>query len=888
MTTVDTELVDDIEATTSVVELIAVSTTEIVSGSSGGGAGGLIPGDDRLAVFGKAGTFGTAPAHPTTSYGERQRLVPVQGFQFSPGMGPFFSQVLPDGTIAMPEMLLTISQVGATGKTMACSFFHPYQGFYTVRVPTNQGHFECLQVNSVTGVVSDAGGADLSDCTIVYEDDGTPVLFCLSAWSYKGWRVSTFGVWPVLPAFVLDDGTGRWVYDEARSIFASTLRASHADGPELWPNVVNFYGETVTEGRLPAELVTLPVSGHVAISQYAPRSGHNWGGVMVVDTAAKAHKAWYEWPDMVDPYGWASKSFTRDINADPTSAANDERIVCNHDVFMQPNETWNVTIHASSGTWRVSWNGAFTAGMPVGTRAEDLRAALEAIPAIGAGNVSVRESRPFLVDSFITYEVEMIGPFAHTDLTATPVTVDASSLVGSSGFTAINRWQHGGTAYSKQSNFPFSELSYNEGAGTLTLKTVPMFLQSGTEQPVRGYVPDASAGMTWFTADGDLVVTASGHSSNPQISTVFRSHGMHVWRKPAGGERGYIAQATPTTDWEDRYGEARPTPDFITTPLHADGNGFVLGLAEDYASGGIIAPCASGLQLMLQPHGRWVNRSGMLVRPSSFAGAGDLTGWTATNGHTLAYDAGETAMRWTAINGTDSTISSVTGTNAVPIPEAWEGEIVHFAVESKAATVKRLIRPAVRFYNAAGAEVGALTGYGAAVSYNTVGSYRRIVGAAKIPALCRFMSVQFDVLDPGGAAEVHYFRLVEVKLAAFWPTPGKAALATSYLFADKPGGSWLAKGFVDPETRHLWLPYLQIMGTDDAKNTVHPAWLGRVNCADYFVDHPTDGLSMTAAEFTAQNPVLAAGEQGTETDTRKSKIGSDGLTAWVDLGYETT
>jgi hypothetical protein len=40
----------------------------------------------------------------------------------------------------------------------------------------------------------------------------------------------------------------------------------------------------------------------------------------------------------------------------------------------------------------------------------------------------------------------------------------------------------------------------------------------------------------------------------------------------------------------------------------------------------------------------------------------------------------------------------------------------------------------------------------------------------------------------------------------------------------------------------------------------------------------------TAANWTAQNPTLAAGEMGIETDTGQVKIG-DGVTAWTSLGY---
>lgn len=42
----------------------------------------------------------------------------------------------------------------------------------------------------------------------------------------------------------------------------------------------------------------------------------------------------------------------------------------------------------------------------------------------------------------------------------------------------------------------------------------------------------------------------------------------------------------------------------------------------------------------------------------------------------------------------------------------------------------------------------------------------------------------------------------------------------------------------------------------------------------------------TAAAWTAANPVLAAGEPGLETDTKKRKVG-DGTTAWSSLAYDT-
>ena len=43
----------------------------------------------------------------------------------------------------------------------------------------------------------------------------------------------------------------------------------------------------------------------------------------------------------------------------------------------------------------------------------------------------------------------------------------------------------------------------------------------------------------------------------------------------------------------------------------------------------------------------------------------------------------------------------------------------------------------------------------------------------------------------------------------------------------------------------------------------------------------------TAANWTANNPVLADGEPGLEKDTGKEKIG-DGVTAWNSLSYKAT
>lgn len=863
----------------------ATDTGAVNSTLTFGTAGAMDPLDEgTLTVLGPPGGWGTRRANPVSDDDTRVRTVDVPNMQWPPGMGPFFSQILPDGTVATPHIQLTVNQVASTGTTMSCGFFHPDVGYYTVTVPTTTGRTTTLSVNSISGVESAAGGADLSDCTVAW-DGTTPVLYCLSAFPYRGWRAATVGLYPVIAAFTLNTTTGLWEYNPSRSIWPATLAASHVSGPNVFPSSTNFYGETVVGTLLPAEITTLPVSGHLAISVYAPRSGHLWGSLIAVDPAAKTLKAWYEWPDMTNVFGWGTKGFTRDLNADPTSIVNDERIAVNHDVFIQPNETFNVTVWASSGTWKISYAGTPTVNLTVGATDTQVQAALETV--VGAGNVAVRFTRPFLVATFTVYEIELIGSLAHTDLTATAVTVDTSGLVANLG-TTVNRWRHGGTGYTTQGNFPFSELSYNAGTGTIVAKTVPMFPMTGTEDAARGERPDASAAMTWYTTAGDLVVAVGGHSQNPNMFTAFASNGMHIWKSAGTGvDRGYVTgPAVPTTGWEARYGEARPTPDVVTRPIHADSNAFVLGVAEDQETGTVVAPCSSGTLLAVQPHGRWQARSGRLWRPGTFGATADVTGtWTAAGGHAIGYSAGETAMQWTAASTADGVIQTATGTAGLPVAAAQIGDVVTFYADTKAATVRRLIRLAVRFWGPTGSEVSALTGYGASVSYDSTTGYRRVVGAVLIPAGTSYLSFQIEILGPGAAGEIHYIRTVDVRFAPYWSTPAKVDMGTSPLYVGATGGKWTAKGFVDPETRMLWVPYLQQMAELTARGRRFPAWFARVNVADLFpVDRTADSVSRTAVQWTQLNAVLDVGVVGEESDTGFIKVG-DGVTAWTDLGY---
>jgi hypothetical protein len=809
--------------------VVHVPAGTVTGGPIGAAAGGAIP-DNEVLVLGPIGGMSQALGIAKTSTGHRVHCHEIPGMQFEPGMGPFFSQVLPDGTVAMPQLQLAISQATNTGLSMSMGFWSQRESaFYTVKVPTTTGAFE-VPVPGDT-----AGGADLSDCTVVtFSTVFGPetILFALSALPYRGWNITTYGEWPVLAAFKLDATTGRWAYYPTRSIWPATLRASDPlYGTQAWPTTLNTYGQTVTTTLLPAEVVTLPHSQHLAIAVYAPRSGRRVGAVAVIDADAKAQAGYYEFPDWTSPSGYLLKAFPRDINADPTSDVDDERILLNLDTFGQPNETWNTIIYATGGFWRISWNGNFTASLPLGAEADEVQAALEALPGIGAGQVSVRQYRAFLINTYTVYEIEMIGTLAHLNLSATPTALDASALVGNGG-SVIHRWKTGSTALTDSAWFPLVELAYAASSGSLEPLTAPFIPLAGTDTP-RPESVDASWVMAWYGQDGTAWGLATGHSDNPDNSTVFTFRGMHAWRKdPVTGERRYITDCPPTAGWETVVGSARAVPDVMTDGVHQSGGQFTLAVAEDQHSGGIVAATAGGRIKAALP------TPGLVARSGNMLAGGTPTDWAATGGHTGAWDAVEGAFKFTSVGATNVEGGSPIGLAGLAVPQSMEGELVQLELEVRGATVGRLTFPVIRFYNQAGTEIGVLTGWGPAARITST-SYRTLVGSADIPVGTRFMAAGLSITGNANG-EVHYVRAARLFVPGVTVVPD-VDTGAYLLYTGTGHGSWLAKGFVDPKTRRLWLPYLQSMTAAQAKLSRFPAWLVGVDMARVFTDEVMEG-----------------------------------------------
>lgn len=792
---------------------------------------GAAQAQSTVTMIGAPNQVGTTKSLTATPTGQRVHVTEVTGWEFPPGTGPFFSQVLPDGTVCMPHLPLSNNQVNATMTSFGVTFWAPHLGkHYQVLIPTTTGHENVLAVTAF-GVQQAVGGADGSDCAVV-TISGTPVLFVLSALPYRGWDVNVYGEWPVLAAFTLNAASGRWEYDSARSIWASQLQASDPlYGATAWPNTTNAFNQTVVTTRLSVELAALPRSQHLVIAIYGPRSGRNTGSVSVVNPATKAQVAFYEFPDFTSVSGATFRAFPRDINTDPTSATNDERIALNFDTFMQPNEKLNVIVNATGGQWRVAWAENFTSSLALGAGADTLRTALEALPGIGAGNVKVTLSRPFLVNTYSVYEVEFVGSLARTNLSATTATLDTSALTGNNAST-INRWQTGSTSHTAHAPFALIELAYNASVGTVTPVCAPLIPQDAIVNPTTPEATDASFGMAWYDAQGTLWANVTGKNPNPQASTLFLLRGVHGYRKFPSGNRRYVADWPPSTGWESRWGEAVAVPDAMTDPQHR-GNGMTTAICEDPKSGGIVTPNTNGILKLTQPTLGLQPRTGNLL-------ASDVPAdWVASGGHSVSWNAGENALAITAASTAELVAQSGTGTGAAAIPASWEGEVLHYEIDAKAATVGRATQPVVRFFNQSGTEVGALTGYGPATRTTTTTGYTTIVGSAKIPAGTRFVSLGVAI-NGHATNEVHYLKRATVTLAPWYPLADVNSGA-SLLFAGQPGAPALAKGFVDPHTRDAWFPYFQILSVSAATNTRFPGWLVRVATPDLFPQRRTSG-----------------------------------------------
>ncbi|WP_242605700.1 hypothetical protein [Frankia sp. Cppng1_Ct_nod] len=272
---------------------------------------------DALVLFGAPGSFGEHTGGTSIS------TVDVPGWGFGPGQAAYASTVTSDGTVFTATTPFSDNQAQPTGTGMELAVFEPGPLRFTrLVVPSSTGRTELPRSEPwYRGV----GGADIADVTVIGSGLDERVVF-VSAMSYFGWDTTVYGRLPVLGQ-VRRPAPGRpWRYDPTRSWTTDQLAASAPPGVSASAFPVERPGEP-RWSRGPAAITRLPRSGHLVIAQYfgAGSLGTDQGSLLVVDTAGRVRASW-QYPE-VRVFGMPVVVSPREVVADPTSTAGDERFV---------------------------------------------------------------------------------------------------------------------------------------------------------------------------------------------------------------------------------------------------------------------------------------------------------------------------------------------------------------------------------------------------------------------------------------------------------------------------------------------------------------------------------------------------------------------------------
>ncbi len=254
---------------------------------------------DGVVLHGKAGTL-----HKTgIATGQAFRTRTVDGWDFEPGKGPWFSTIAADGTIFAMNVQTAGHVFLPSGEAMSVTAFHPETGLFSnIRFRSDRNREVPVRPDG-TRV-----GANLLDVGTL--NGGNAVVFT-GSFPYGGQDVETEGL---LPAFgVVTKGTdGRWRVAEGpdangdgrpdwrnswspRELYDATVAADPVNGPALADAIcpLNTSVGVRTECTWASEVAVLPHTNDVVIAHYAP------GRLSVLDVTG---------PDAAGRYGVAVKA----------------------------------------------------------------------------------------------------------------------------------------------------------------------------------------------------------------------------------------------------------------------------------------------------------------------------------------------------------------------------------------------------------------------------------------------------------------------------------------------------------------------------------------------------------------------------------------------------
>lgn len=296
------------------------------------------PGFPVVTLYGAPGTLpvhgpGTA-AMPVTATGHTFAAVPVPGWGFGAGAAVFYAAALPGGQVALTTVPLTENELQPTADHAELAVFTPpalnpsaagpQPAFQRLVIPTSGGSLTAVEPGHAIGG-TDAGGGDMQIIA------GRPVFTCEGY--YFGWSIPSTGLYPALG--FLRNLSGTWAYDQASSLTGDQWEATNPTAfATLQPGGITAgNGASYWSPRSPGQMAVLPNSGRLVVGHYFGTGSFTSGAISVSDASGNLLAA-YQIPNIVPTDGTTlTTCAVRDVEADPSSAVNDERFVVIYDAF---------------------------------------------------------------------------------------------------------------------------------------------------------------------------------------------------------------------------------------------------------------------------------------------------------------------------------------------------------------------------------------------------------------------------------------------------------------------------------------------------------------------------------------------------------------------------
>ncbi|MEJ3742865.1 hypothetical protein WEI85_06220 [Actinomycetes bacterium KLBMP 9797] len=236
---------------------------------------------DSVVLWGRSGTLdqGAHGGKRALPSGQALNTRVAAGWDFVPGMLPWFSDITADGTIFFMNVQSAGNVFQPSGEGMTISAFHPDAGTFA-NIPIKTDRNKTVPVNG-----TDRLGANQLDVATLKA--GNAVAFT-GSFPHNGQNPETDGLWPAF-GIVTKGPNGAWRVAEGpdangdgrpdwrnswspRELYDATVAADPVHGPALADAIcpLNTQLGVRSECAWASEMAVLPHTGDVVIAHYAP------------------------------------------------------------------------------------------------------------------------------------------------------------------------------------------------------------------------------------------------------------------------------------------------------------------------------------------------------------------------------------------------------------------------------------------------------------------------------------------------------------------------------------------------------------------------------------------------------------------------------------------